>query len=182
MVKRSLTPEQREQHNAAERERYHTRPYSAFSEEEKEAHRASVRRWRQANLEKYRARANEKQKEYYRKNAEKRRQYALDYRKSLSPEERHRRERQNKLITKYRIRPEWYEQTLAAQNNACAICLSPFAGQHSNRNYEDIDHDHRTQKVRGILCRGCNMAIHKMDKDIAWAEKAVAYLKAHVAP
>ena len=73
-----------------------------------------------------------------------------------------------------------YETLLAAQDGRCAICrrtpdqIAAETGKPLRR--LDIDHDHRTMKVRGLLCRGDNMKLRKgLDAD--WMRKAAAYLE-----
>jgi hypothetical protein len=44
---------------------------------------------------------------------------------------------------------DYYEQLMVIQNERCAIC---------GRKWElVVDHDHRTNFIRGLLCRGCNV-------------------------
>jgi len=139
--------------------------------------RAANRRWKDRHGAEYRERHNQKQQERYRANPEKYRQLAKKYRLALPLEERQRRARQNKLITKYGIRPEWYEEKLKEQGNACAICREPFISN-GQRRVAEIDHKKGTKKVRGLLCHSCNWAIYKIDQDPAWAQRAMAYLRA----
>lgn len=40
---------------------------------------------------------------------------------------------------------------------------------------ECVDHDHTTGQVRGYLCRGCNMALHFVERPEWWGQ-ATAYL------
>ena len=50
----------------------------------------------------------------------------------------------------YGLGPGEYETLFAAQNGVCAICKTP-------RRYRlNVDHDHKTGVVRGLLCRLCN--------------------------
>lgn len=49
---------------------------------------------------------------------------------------------------KYGIGLAQVEEMIARQGGLCAICRKYPAKQ--------VDHDHRTGKVRGILCDGCN--------------------------
>jgi hypothetical protein len=44
-------------------------------------------------------------------------------------------------------------QFLARQKGRCAICTDPF---HQYACAHALDHDHRTGKVRGLLCPSCN--------------------------
>jgi Recombination endonuclease VII len=61
----------------------------------------------------------------------------------------------------------------AAQNGVCAICGGPDI----HKKTLAVDHNHETGKLRGLLCGLCNMALHRLEKNHAWADKAVAYLK-----
>ena len=86
-----------------------------------------------------------------------------------------------KTLKKFGKTVEWFDQTLKDQNGGCAICESPETGMHQCGRVASlaIDHNHETGKVRGLLCRLCNHALHKLDKDHSWAMKALAYLQKH---
>ena len=73
---------------------------------------------------------------------------------------------------KYNVTPEWKQEQTERQNGYCAIC-SGLPGEKGLM----IDHCHRTGKVRKLLCSMCNFSLHKLEQDIGWAEKAIAYLK-----
>jgi hypothetical protein len=64
--------------------------------------------------------------------------------------------RRNKLKITYGISEEIYDEMLAAQGGACAIC---DATKDKNQPHFGVDHDHDTGKVRGILCSQCNRAL-----------------------
>jgi len=59
--------------------------------------------------------------------------------------------RARKIWNRYRLTPEEHARILARQGNACAICKEPRTDR--------IDHDHKTGKVRGVLCHCCNAAL-----------------------
>lgn len=40
-----------------------------------------------------------------------------------------------------------------------------------------VDHNHKTGKVRGLLCRRCNQALGKLEDDPALFEAAATYLR-----
>nr|WP_281384753.1 endonuclease VII domain-containing protein [Novosphingobium piscinae] len=42
-----------------------------------------------------------------------------------------------------------------------------------------IDHDHRTGRVRGLLCQNCNSAIGKLREDPELFANALNYLERH---
>lgn len=46
---------------------------------------------------------------------------------------------------------EDYDRLLAAQGGGCAICGNPPKTRRL-----DVDHDHKTGRVRGLLCFVCN--------------------------
>jgi hypothetical protein len=83
-----------------------------------------------------------------------------------------------KTLKKFGKPLEWYEQTLAEQNGVCAICGKPETATHQNGRVVSlaIDHDHASGKVRGLLCRLCNHALHSVEETPYWPFQAVAYL------
>lgn len=66
---------------------------------------------------------------------------------------------------------EGYEALLAAQGGGCAICGRPP----SERRRLDTDHDHKTGRVRGLLCHRCNRALPNWITR-EWLFNAGAYL------
>ena len=42
-----------------------------------------------------------------------------------------------------------------------------------------IDHNHKTNKVRALLCLHCNSAIGFLREDVNVAKKVIEYLKEH---
>ena len=59
-----------------------------------------------------------------------------------------------------------------AQDGKCAICSNP----QENRRLA-VDHCHKTGKVRGLLCQGCNTGIGGLKDDTERIKKAIDYLK-----
>ncbi len=59
----------------------------------------------------------------------------------------------NRLIREYGITLVQYKQMLAGQNNSCAICKKD---QSEFKNSLAVDHNHKTGKVRALLCYHCN--------------------------
>lgn len=56
------------------------------------------------------------------------------------------------LARTYGLKPGEWEAMLIAQGNVCAICKK------KKRRY-DTDHDHKTGKVRGVICHRCNVML-----------------------
>ena len=75
----------------------------------------------------------------------------------------------------YGINSEEYRNMLESQGGTCAICHSSSIG--GKRNHFDIDHNHMTGKVRGLLCRSCNYLIGNSKEDILILRSAIAYLE-----
>lgn len=82
--------------------------------------------------------------------------------------------RKQDLKKKYGITPEQYDYLLGSQGGVCAICSAPPQGKALA-----VDHDHRTGRVRGILCQLCNQALGHMRDDVSLLERAIQYLQNH---
>lgn len=67
--------------------------------------------------------------------------------------------RSTHLLETYGLTQEEYDQILEAQNGACAICGG-------SRNYNlQVDHCHKTEAVRGLLCKACNKWVLRGARD-----------------
>lgn len=75
------------------------------------------------------------------------------------------------LKSKYGLTMEQYDQLLAAQDNACAVCKNKF-----DKLWPCIDHDHQTMQIRGILCVKCNTGIGNLG-DGSLLEAALLYIQ-----
>jgi len=73
-------------------------------------------------------------------------------------------------LKRYGLTLEQVDEILFKQNHKCAICDRSL--KEMNRN---IDHDHRTGKVRGILCHRCNAGLGYVE-DEDFLKKSLAYL------
>lgn len=71
-----------------------------------------------------------------------------------------------------------YEKLLKKQNNKCAICGSTEIGDKS-RMFFSVDHDHKTGKVRGLLCVHCNHGLGGFKDNPESLVAAAAYLLQH---
>lgn len=83
--------------------------------------------------------------------------------------------RKSELKLRYGITLEDFERMVLAQGNLCAICNEPPENKDSTKLH--IDHCHTTGKVRGLLCRSCNIAIGYLNDDINLLQNAIKYLE-----
>lgn len=75
------------------------------------------------------------------------------------------------LLARYGLTQQRYDAMLTAQRGVCAICMRP------ERTKLHIDHDHKTGRVRGLLCFDCNHRIvGNVERDINLFGSAMAYL------
>ena len=67
--------------------------------------------------------------------------------------------------------------SLLIQNHdgKCDICRSNTSG-YKKKSF-NIDHDHKTGEVRGLLCHKCNLGLGNFNDNIELLNKAIAYLK-----
>lgn len=60
------------------------------------------------------------------------------------------------LRRKYGITFKKFSNMLVAQDGKCAICRRQFYEQQGTKRRPQVDHNHKTGKVRGLLCYYCN--------------------------
>ncbi len=80
------------------------------------------------------------------------------------------RNRELKCI--YGITLEQYNELLLKQNGSCAICKTTSI----KRKSFDVDHCHKTNIVRGLLCHSCNVGLGFFKDDIYILTEAIKYL------
>jgi epoxyqueuosine reductase QueG len=72
----------------------------------------------------------------------------------------------------HNITIDYYDELLKKQNGVCAICLKAC-----NKNKRlSVDHDHKTGKVRGLLCNKCNRALGMFKDDPKLLRSAARYI------
>ena len=131
---------------------------------DKEKKKARMRRYRSKHKEKIRLYNQKYLKEhpnfkhdYYVKNKEK---FSKDHRRY-------------KLKKRYGLTEEKYVSLLESQGNRCAICKEILFEGKSN-----VDHDHITGEVRGILCPTCNWGVLGGSKEnLTILYNAIEYLE-----
>lgn len=78
-------------------------------------------------------------------------------------------------VRRHGLTVEEFRAMLARQANLCAVCGGPWRGW--NGRAAHIDHDHKTGRVRGLLCSPCNTAIGRFGDDPALLRRAADYLE-----
>lgn len=74
-----------------------------------------------------------------------------------------------------------FQLLLDVQGGVCALCRKASAVR-TKASRLAVDHDHVTQKVRGLLCGKCNLALGLFNDDLATLRRAVEYLARHLPP
>jgi Autographiviridae endonuclease VII len=118
-------------------------------------------------------RASEYAKDYYRKNRDRVRARQRAQLATVPQELKQRRQKYSSLKHKYGITESEFNTLLIQQNGECAIC----GGGPSSKCIDlFVDHCHATGKIRGLLCRNCNMALGFLQDSRKLLKKADRYL------
>jgi calcineurin-like phosphoesterase family protein len=112
------------------------------------------RKWREANRQYLRA----YQRLYYRRN------------RVHEQVRMNRDNRKHQLRHKYDLSVEAFDALLRKQKKRCAICRKRFTKTPC------VDHDHKTQKVRGLIHNGCNFILGYAHDDPKVLIAAAKYL------
>lgn len=95
----------------------------------------------------------------------------LAARKRFSNPENRQKENHRQRLWKYGLTQEQYTKMMKDCNSSCEICGS--------MDELVIDHCHDSNKVRGILCWSCNVALGHFKDSLNKIKKAVKYLCKH---
>lgn len=116
--------------------------------------RHKTREYARSRYKKNRRKINAWQREYYKKH--KRSELAL----------------LQQVLNRYGLKVGDYERLMELQKDCCALCREkPKKG----RLY--VDHDHKTHKVRGLLCPRCNMGLGAFKDHPELIQAALVYLR-----
>ena len=88
------------------------------------------------------------------------------------------------VVKRHGLKLREYEDLYTEQEGLCAICGEPetrtFRGQAV---WLAVDHDHETDKIRGLLCDACNRMLGWLEKlGPDWLQAATRYLEKHNLP
>ena len=126
----------------------------------------------------------EYQRKYYLKNKERLLSYRSDYytrnkevfltrAKDWTKNNKHSR-RANVIKSVYKISLEEYDLLFKKQEGCCQCCKTH---QSDLTKTLHIDHDHKTGKIRGLLCSTCNSALGFVKDDITTLQNMIKYLE-----
>lgn len=93
---------------------------------------------------------------------------------------------QKTRLKKYGLTPEAYIALYESQNGKCKICQSAQVGETGGGKPKnaywsfDIDHDHVSGRVRGLLCRHCNLMLGHAADNPTILIRAIQYLKGNL--
>lgn len=91
-------------------------------------------------------------------------------------------ENERNLKRKYGITVKEYNELLEKQNFVCAICENgetTVDGKTASKRKLAVDHCHKTNKIRKLLCWRCNVVIGKVEENIELLQKMINYLTKH---
>jgi hypothetical protein len=80
-----------------------------------------------------------------------------------------------RLLKKYGLTLESFDVILRAQGYQCAICRS--SDPKNKFNVFVVDHDHKTNQVRGLLCTHCNAVLGMLEKNLNMIPRVKMYLE-----
>jgi hypothetical protein len=78
------------------------------------------------------------------------------------------------LRREFGITIEHFEELFQKQGGVCMICK-----QNSQEKQLAVDHDHKTGKIRSLLCENCNRGLGMFSEDISRLKNAIEYLNAY---
>lgn len=81
-------------------------------------------------------------------------------------------DKEKKLMSAYGLSIEEYRSMLSLQEDKCAVCGVIMEKPH-------VDHCHKTDLVRGLLCRDCNIGIGMFRDNPVVLLRAATYLNQH---
>ena len=139
--------------------------HRSYYEKNKEKVKARVRKYYAENKEKIKNKQNEKR----------RKEHPPKEVIIRTPEEEKEFRRDKDLKKKFGITLKDYNKMRFEQDGCCYIC-----GRHEDEfplHQLYVDHDHKTSRVRKLICNNCNSILGHARDDINVIYKAIAYLK-----
>lgn len=82
------------------------------------------------------------------------------------------------VLKKYNISIKQYEILFKKQKGLCAICNKPESSLRQDGSIKNlaVDHNHKTEEIRGLLCNACNIVLGYTYDNINILQKMIHYL------
>lgn len=82
-------------------------------------------------------------------------------------------------LRRYNLSADDYNLLYEKQKGVCAVCGKPEIAKNVAEiaRLLSIDHNHKTGKIRGLLCMSCNVFLGHLEKNSGLISQALAYLK-----
>jgi hypothetical protein len=163
---------------------YNQKWWSNRTEEQKQKHRDSYKKYYLNNIVKERSRLKENRRIYRLNLTEEQRLHRNEVGRKyiIKNKENIRKQKQkyknsergyaNRIKRTYGLKIEEVKQMLIDQKESCAICLNKF----KNKKDTQIDHNHLNGKVRQLLCSSCNRGLGSFKEDITIFNNAIKYI------
>ena len=136
-----------------------------------DAHKEEIKKYNKQYKENHKKEIKEQQRQYNQTHKEERRKSNKQYR------ENHKEmARKAHLKWKYNLTIKQFDVMLKQQNNKCFICKKEF---NKNKKEPYVDHNHKTNTIRKLLCHSCNSMLGHSFEDISILQAAIDYLKEH---
>jgi hypothetical protein len=128
-----------------------------------------------ANPEKYRVKNRLAQQQWRANNPGRQRELVREWQKKNRPHYLKLR-RESHYRRKYGIEMSKYLTMVKLQKGRCLICKGKPQGKTERTKKLQVDHDHKTGRVRGLLCINCNRALGYFKDDPMRIKAAIHYL------
>lgn len=139
--------------------------YKKWYEKNKERVKVRAKKYREENKDNIK----ERRKSRTAKQVKKTKKYQKEYRK-INPS----KFKYGTLKFNYGITKEEYDSMLVNQDYKCAICKIDRC---TTGRSMSVDHCHKTNKIRGLLCHKCNLGLGHFKDNIELLLIAIEYLK-----
>lgn len=83
---------------------------------------------------------------------------------------------EKKRDEKYCLFPGQFEAMVESQDGKCKICGVELVLKGQQHNSVNVDHCEKTMKVRGLLCRRCNLWLGACKENVCALARAIIYL------
>lgn len=81
------------------------------------------------------------------------------------------------ILSKYKLSHVDYNKIIEKQNNTCKICGKSESGMFQGKQKRlSVDHNHKTGKIRGLLCSSCNVGLGVFKDSPELLRNAIKYL------